>query len=49
MGVPVPPFTGDKEISLAGIGPDNDIVITQDQPLPCTILGIFGDLNVPEE
>ncbi len=46
MDSPPPIYSGDKRVSHSGWDRDGQITIQQDQPLPCTILGIFGTLDV---
>ena len=44
LGDPITPFTGSKSVSQLGWD-DGQITVTQDLPLPCTILSIFGTLE----
>lgn len=47
MDSPPPLYTGDKEVAFrGGFSRDGDIVITQDQPLPMSLLAIFADVLV---
>jgi hypothetical protein len=47
MGVPVPLFTGDKELlSPSGWNTKGTIYIRQDQPLPMSILGLMAECEV---
>lgn len=46
MDAPPPLFTGDKRITNFGQDPDATIVIRQGQPLPFTVVGIFGTMGV---
>ncbi len=43
------PFTGDIKISNSGWDEEGEIEIRQDQPLPSTILGLFGHIEVGAE
>lgn len=47
MNNPVPTFSGDVAVNWE-VGPDlnSDIVVTQTQPLPMTVLGLFGKMEV---
>jgi len=48
-GVPldeaIPPFTGDKKVNQTGWG-DGRVRIEQPQPLPITVLAVFGDFEL---
>jgi hypothetical protein len=47
MGVPVPLFTGDKELPVAGgWNTKGTIYIRQNQPLPMSIIGIMAEAEV---
>ncbi len=46
MDSPPPIFTGDKRVTTLGWSNEGQLTIQQDQPLPCTILGHFGTLDV---
>lgn len=49
MDAPVPLFTGDKRVLVSGgWNREGQLTITQNQPLPSTILGYFGTLDVGE-
>ena len=46
MDAPIPLFTGDKEIEFDGeYGPDGQLTIRQDQPLPMNVLAIYASLT----
>lgn len=45
VGQTVQPFTGIKKVSQLGWG-DGRVVVDQDLPLPCTVRGIFGTLEI---
>lgn len=43
----VPPiFTGDVDVNSLGIDEDGYVVIEQDQPLPCTVVAVFGRMSL---
>lgn len=44
LGEAIPLYTGDVRVSQLGWG-DGRITVEHDDPLPCTILGIYGDLE----
>jgi hypothetical protein len=47
MGASIPLFTGDERIQIDNrYLVDDDVCIRQDQPLPCTILGVIPDVNI---
>ena len=46
MNAPPPLFTGDKQVQVTGWEDQNQITITQTQPLPATVLLITGILDV---
>jgi len=47
LGLSITSFTGDKSVNQLGWARNEGrIIIEQAQPLPCTILAIFGDLQV---
>ena len=46
MGQPPPLFTGNVETNLLGWDAEHTVLVEQDQPLPSTILAVFGILNV---
>jgi hypothetical protein len=49
MDQPPPLFTGDKRVTVAGgWNREGQLTIVQNQPLPSTILGYFGTLDVGE-
>lgn len=48
MDTAVPPYTGLREIQTTGWDKEGQITITQDRPLPATILAIFGTLQVED-
>jgi len=48
MNAPVDAFTGDKRVTNLGWDRDGIIEVSQEQPLPMTILGIHGTLNVSD-
>jgi hypothetical protein len=45
LGEPIPLFTGDKQVSQLGWD-EGRVTIEHKQSLPCTVLGIFGKLEV---
>lgn len=47
VGAAVEPYTGEKRVSTLGWG-DGRITIQQSVPLPCTIRGIYGTLEIGE-
>jgi hypothetical protein len=50
MDTSPPLFTGDKRVTVAGgWNREGQLTITQNQPLPSTILGYFGTLDVGED
>ncbi len=47
MGTAIPLFTGDERIQIDNrYATDDDVCIQQDNPLPCTILGVIPDVNI---
>jgi hypothetical protein len=47
MGTAIPLFTGDERIQIDNrYLVDDDVCIQQDQPLPCTVLGVIPDVNI---
>jgi hypothetical protein len=47
MGTAIPLFTGDERIQIDNrYVTDDDVCIQQDNPLPCTILGVIPDVNI---
>lgn len=49
MDAAVPLFTGDKTVKLrGGYNPDGRVTVTQNQPLPATVLGIYPRLATYE-
>jgi hypothetical protein len=50
MGLPVPLFTGDKDVEFDG-GYDTDgfVVVRQDQALPLTVLAVYPRLTTYDE
>jgi len=46
MDAPPPIFSGDKRVTSLSWSHEGQLTIQQDQPLPCTILGHFGTLDV---
>jgi len=48
MDTPLPLFTGDKSVTHSGWDQEGKLEIYQPHPLPFTVLGIFGRLDVGE-
>ena len=48
LGVGVPLFSGDKPISHLGWDRDGRLTLEQQQPLPCTIIGLYSLLGVED-
>ena len=48
MDAPPPIFTGDVSISNTGRDKDATLTIKQTQPLPLTIVAVFGTLGIGE-
>jgi hypothetical protein len=47
MGQPIPLFTGDERVVIdSQYLVDDDVCIQQDQPLPCTILGVIPEVSI---
>ena len=50
MGAAVPLFTGDERVQVVNkFVQDDDIYIQQDNPLPCTILGVNPDVTIGDD
>lgn len=49
MTAPVQPFTGIKEVQSMGWDEEARVTIIQDQPLPATILSLFGTQSVEDQ
>ena len=50
MGLPVPLFTGDKDVEFdGGYGTDGFVVVQQDQALPLTVLAVYPRLTTFDE
>lgn len=45
----LPPFTGDKRVVTLGWSTDAGLTFVADQPVPCTLLGLIGVLDVAAE
>jgi len=45
LGEEIPLYTGNIQVSQLGWG-DGRITLEHSDPLPCTILGIFGTLSI---
>jgi hypothetical protein len=47
MGTAIPLFTGDMRVVIDNqYLVDDDVCIQQDQPLPCTILGVIPEVSI---
>ena len=47
MGSPIPLFTGDQRVVIDNkYLVDDDVCIQQDNPLPCTILGVIPEVSI---
>lgn len=49
MGAPLQPFTGLREVQLAGWDEEAQVTIEADLPLPATVLSLVGNLVVEDE
>ncbi|MGA2735134.1 MAG: hypothetical protein ABSG35_21355 [Syntrophobacteraceae bacterium] len=47
MGAAVPLFTGDERVIIsADYLVDDDVCVQQDNPLPCTVLGVIPEVSI---